>query len=173
MSYGQVEPISSEHLTSEFDCGSGAQTEWLRRHALQADRTDTSKVRVLTRAGDRRVVGYYALAAGSVELGNAPARVAKGMPRYPVPVVILTRLGVDVHEQGRGLGAALLRDALMRVASAAEEIGARALLIHCEDKSARAFYLHFGEFEESPTDSLNLYLLMSDLRRTLGAPDSR
>jgi GNAT superfamily N-acetyltransferase len=130
---------------------------------------DTSKVRVVTRAGSERVVGYYALAAGSVELAGASARVAKAMPRYPVPVVILTRLGVDRSEQGRGLGRALLKDALVRVASASEVIGARALLVHCEDEPAKAFYQHFGEFEASPTDPLHLFLLVSDLRRTLGA----
>jgi GNAT superfamily N-acetyltransferase len=89
------------------------------------------------------------------------------MPRYPVPVVILTRLGVDVREQGRGLGRALLKDVLLRVASASEILGARALLVHCEHTQAKSFYLHLGEFEESPTDPLHLYLLMSDLRKTL------
>jgi GNAT superfamily N-acetyltransferase len=169
VSYGRVESISSEHVTHEFDCGSEAQTVWLRKHALQAHRTDSSKVRVITRLGDKRIVGYYALAAGSVALENAPPRVAKGMPRYPVPVVILTRLGVDRQDEGRGLGRALVKDALLRVAWASEEIAARALLIHSEDEAAKRFYLRFGEFEESPTDPLHLFLLMSDLRKTLGA----
>jgi GNAT superfamily N-acetyltransferase len=169
VSYGPIESISRDHVTAEFDCGSEAQTTWLRKHALQAHRTDTSKVRVVTHIGDARVIGYYALAAGSVELASTPIRVAKGMPRYPVPVVILTRLGVDRTEHGRGLGRALLRDVLLRVATASEVIGARALLIHCENEAARAFYWHLGEFEASPTDPLHVYLLMSDLRRTLGS----
>lgn len=172
MTYGPAESISANHDTSQFDCGSEAQTTWLRKHALQAHRTDSSKVRVVTRIGDVRVIGYYALAAGSVEVANAPARVAKGMPRYPVPVVILARLGVDRNEQGRGLGRALLQDLLLRVAIASEVIGARALLIHSEDEVAKAFYQHLGEFEESPTDPLHLYLLMSDLRRTLSGEDA-
>jgi GNAT superfamily N-acetyltransferase len=168
MTYGPVEPISAEHDTSEFDSGSDAQTLWLRRHALQAHRTDSTRVQVVCRSGERRVVGYYALSAGSVQLADAPPRVAKGMPQYPVPVVILTRLGVDLEEQGRGLGRALLKDAMLRVASASDAIGARGLLVHCEDERARAFYEHFGFFEQSPTDPLHLFLLMSDLRRTLG-----
>lgn len=171
MRYDPVTSISAEHVTAEFDCGSEAQTTWLRRQALQADRTDSTKVQVVTRTGDKRVVGYYALSAGSVESAMGPTRVTRGMPRYPIPVVILTRLGVDRSEQGQGLGRALLKDALLRVVSAAETIGARALLIHCEDADAKAFYLHFAEFEESPTDSLHLYLLLSDLRKTLGRPD--
>ncbi len=170
MTYGPAEAISGDHLTADFDSGSDAQTLWLRKYALQAHRTDSTRVQVVTRAGDRRVIGYYALSAGAVALDDIPARVAKGMPRYPVPVVILTRLGVDISEQGRGLGRALLKDAVLRVAVASEAIGARALLVHCEDETAKAFYQHLGLFEESPTDPLHLFMLMSDLRKTLGYP---
>lgn len=171
MSYGPIESISIEHITEDFDCGSDAQTLWLRKHALQAHRTDSSRVRVVTRRGERHVVGYYALTAGAVEHASAPARIAKGMPGYPLPVVILARLGVDRAEQGRGLGRALLLDALLRVASAADAIAARALLIHCEDEDARSFYQRIGEFEQSPSDPLHLFLLMSDLRKSLDAAD--
>ncbi len=173
MSYSPAEAISRSHLTDEFDCGSDAQTSWLRRHALQADLTDSTKVRVVTRSGERRVVGCYALAAGSVELADAPERIRKGMPRYPVPVIILTRLGVDQGEQGRGLGRALVKDAILRAEAASHSIGARALLIHCETPEAKAFYQRVApDFAESPTDPLHLYLLMSDLRRTIAAVEA-
>ncbi len=170
MSYSPAEAISKSHLTDEFDCGSDAQTSWLRRHAIQADLTDSTKVRVVTHRGEQRVIGYYALSAGSVELADAPERVRKGMPRYPVPVIILTRLGVDQGEQGKGLGRALVKDAILRAEAASHSIGARALLIHCETIEARDFYHRVApDFAESPTDPLHLYLLMSDLRRTIAA----
>ena len=170
MRYSQVEPISKRHVTADFDCGSVAQTTWLRKYALQADRSDSTKVQVVTRAGETRVVGYYALSAGSVESADAPERVLKGLPRHPVPVIILTRLGVNRDEQGRGLGRALVKDALLRAAEASQTIGARALLIHCENETARDFYLRLiPDFEASPTDPLHLFLLMSDLRKTLEA----
>lgn len=173
MIYSPAKAISKGHLTDEFDCGSEAQTAWLRRHALQADLTDSTKVRVVTRSGERRVVGYYALSAGSVELADAPERVRKGMPRYPVPVIILTRLGVDRGEQGRGLGKALVKDAILRAEAASHSIGARALLIHCETPEARDFYQRVvPDITESPTDPLHLYLLMSDLRRTIAVVEA-
>jgi GNAT superfamily N-acetyltransferase len=128
---------------------------------------DSTRVMVITHRDDARVVGYYALSAGSVEPSAAPDRIAKSMPRYPVPVIILTRLGVDRAEQGRGLGRALLRDALIRAAAAAAEIGVRAILVHCESSAARDFYIRVAEFEPSPTDPLHLYLLLSDLRKSL------
>jgi len=165
VSFSPVQRISAAHGASDFDCGSDAQSTWLRRYALQADRVDSTRVWVITRKGDPRIVAYYALSAGSVEQASAPPRVRKAMPGYPVPVIIATRLGVDRSVQGLGLGRALVRDMLLRVASAAETIGARALLIHCEGANAKDFYLHIADFEPSPTDPLHLYLLLSDLRR--------
>lgn len=113
------------------------------------------------------VVGYYSLAAGSVRLEDVPSRVARGLPRHPVPVILLARLAVDESERGRGLGAALLKNACQRYLQASAVIGSRALLTHAKDESARSFYLRFG-FEPSPTDPLHLFLLTKDLRRTLG-----
>jgi GNAT superfamily N-acetyltransferase len=168
--YGRVEPLGSDHDVGEFDCGSDAQTAWLRRHALQAQRSDTAKVYVMCLADSRKVVGYYALAAGSVSHAEVPPRITKGVGRYPVPVVILTRLGVDVSEQGRGLGSALVRDALFQTASIADRVGVRALLIHAETPEAATFYQRIDPgFEQSPTDALHLVLVMKDLRAAIRA----
>src|SRR3990172_1788029 len=115
-----------------FDCGSEAQTNWLRRHALQAQAAETSAVYVVSLARSRRVVGYFALAAGSVERSKAPRRVTKGAGRHHIPVILLARLGVDLGEQRRGLGTALMKEVLLRTSEAADTVGARALLIHAE-----------------------------------------
>jgi len=113
-------------------------------------------------------VGYYSLSAGSVEKSSVPERVGKGIPRHPVPVVLLARLAVDHQFQRGGIGKGLLRDALQRALSAADVIGIRAVLVHAKDEKAAAFYRKFG-FESSPTDLLHLMLLMKDLRRTVEA----
>jgi GNAT superfamily N-acetyltransferase len=165
--YGPLERLTPEHDTTEFDCGSDAQTNWLRRHALQAQAAETAAVYVVCAAGSRRVVAYFALAAGSVERSDAPQRVTRGTGRYPIPVILLARLGVDLSEQGHGLGRALLKEVLLRTSAAADTVGARALLIHAESEMARAFYHHLAEYEPSPTDALHLFLLMKDLRATI------
>jgi GNAT superfamily N-acetyltransferase len=166
--YGRIEPIASSHDTESFDCGSDDQTTWLRRHALQAHRSDTAKVYVVCPADSQTVVGYYALSAGSVAAEETPGRMTQGMGRYPVPVVVLARLGIDVGEQGRGLGSALVKDALLQVASVADRIGVRALLIHAETPEAASFYVRIDPgFEPSPTDPLHLVLLLKDLRRAI------
>ncbi len=99
---------------------------------------------------------------------DAPARVVKGQGRYPVPVILMARFAVDSAEQGKGLGRRLFRDALRRALSGAEAIGGRAFLVHAKDEAARAFYLQFG-MEQSPTNSLHLFLLFKDIRHSLEA----
>jgi GNAT superfamily N-acetyltransferase len=167
--FSAVEPLTNKHHVSEFDCGSTAQTAWLRDIARTAHNVGTSRVYVMRRLADDHVVGYYALAAGAVMTADATPRFLKGVGNrpIPVPVVILARLGVDVTEQGGGLGRALVADALRRIGTAADIVGVRGLLIHAENDSARAFYLKLAAFESSPTDHLHLLLLMKDLRRAL------
>lgn len=167
--FGPVEPLAKAHVLDGFDCGSAAQSSWLTARALQAHQSGSSRVYVVTGEDEdrRRVVGYYALAAGSVAPAQAPQRTMRGAGRHHQPVVILTRLGVDASVQGAGLGRALVVDALRRVAAAGEVIGVRAVLIHCENDSAREFYLGLAKFEASPTDPMHLFLLMKDLRKAI------
>jgi len=164
-----VEPLAATHVLAGFDCGSPAQSGWLIEHAHQSHRAGLSRVYVVRRIDhpDQRVVGYYALTAGSVAPADATPRMMQGAGRYHQPVVILTRLGVDRTIQSAGLGRALVVDALRRIATASEVIGVRALLIHCESETARDFYLRLAKFDPSPTDPMHLLLLMKDLRRAL------
>jgi GNAT superfamily N-acetyltransferase len=155
------------HDVSAFDCGSDAQTTWLRRVARTAQASRTAVVYVVTLEGEDRVVGYYALAAASVARADAPSPLLKSAGRSPIPVILLARLGVDLSVQGHGLGAALVKDAMLRAHQAAETVGARALFIHAESETARAFYVHLAEFEPSPTDPLHLMLLMTDIEDIL------
>lgn len=95
---------------------------------------------------------------------TAPSRVAKGMARHPIPVMLLARLATDITWQGRGLGAALLADAMRRTLQAAEIAGIRALVVHAKDEKARRFYEHF-DFDASPKDPLHLSILIKEIRR--------
>ena len=80
--------------------------------------------------------------------------------------MILARLAVDLRQQGAGLGKALLKDALLRTAQAADIAGIRALLVHAKDEPARQWYLNW-EFDPSPSDPFHLFLLMKDLKAIL------
>lgn len=166
--YRAPEPLAERHDMSTFTCRSNEQTDWLRRHARQSVSAGTTKVFVVNEAEGSAVVAYYGWCMAQLSSEAAPARLRKGAGRYPQPVALLARLGVDADHEGRGLGAALLQDVFARVLELSEDIGCRGLLVHSESDGARDFYLHLvPEFEPSPTDDLHLVLLMKDIRRTL------
>lgn len=152
---GAPTPLTAAHETSQFACSHPALSTWLARRALANAVSGASRTYVIC-ASDQRVVGFYALAAGSVEMQAAPNKLRRNMPD-PLPVVVLGRLAVHAEWAGRGLGTALLKDAVMRSMQAAELIGVRAMLCHAIDDEAKAFYLKHG-FAESPTDPLIVML---------------
>jgi predicted N-acetyltransferase YhbS len=161
--FGEPEALAPGHDIEEFDCGIASLNVWLTRHAAHAAAAGSARTFVVVDAEQQRVVGYHALTAASVAHERATARAAKGMPRHPIPAALLARLAVDVSVQRRGIGAWLLRDAMLRTLSASESVGIRVLLVHALDAGARRFYERHG-FEASPTDPLNLQMLMKDLR---------
>ncbi len=163
-SYDSVRKLAASDNVEVFDSGQPALNQFLQRFALTNRQGNSAQTYVSCHEG--AVVGFYSLAVGSVEPENAAPRVLKGMARHPVPVMILARLAVDLKHQGVGLGRALLRDALLRTAQAADIAGIRALLVHAKDDAACRWYLNW-EFEPSETDPFHLFLLLKDLKAIL------
>jgi predicted N-acetyltransferase YhbS len=162
--YGLPRPLREDDDTSTFDSGEPSLDDYLRNRALPNHLSGASRCFVTCREG--QVVGYYALASGSVQHRGLSGRYRRNMPD-PVPVILLSRLAVRRKEQGSGLGRGLLRDAIARSVPAADIVGVRALVVHALHDQARAFYLRF-DFEPSPTDPLHLLLLMRDARVAMG-----
>lgn len=168
MRYSTPEPLRGKHSTEGFECGETSLDVWIGNHARQAEASGSARAFVTTEDG-RKVVGFYALAAASVRPKDATERLLRGQPkRQPVPVILLARLAVDLDHQGNQLGRSLLQDALLRCATAAGSIGARAVIVHAVSDGAVRFYERFG-FEPSPTDHRHLVLLMKDLRKLIAA----
>ena len=162
----QIEKLNRTHAVEQFICGHPELDRFLIRHALQAQQANSSQTYVAV-SEKREVVGFYTIVAGEVQHAQAPERVAKGMPRHPIPLLVLARLAVHSNVQGRGIGAGLLLDALGRTLQVADVIGVRALAVHAKDDSAVAFYRHFG-FTPSPTDARHLCMIVKDIRVAAG-----
>ncbi|MBF0239178.1 MAG: GNAT family N-acetyltransferase [SAR324 cluster bacterium] len=158
------EPISSIHRCELFDCGNSALNDFLKKYALQNHANNSARTYVATR--DLKVVGYYSLAYGSVTPMEAPPRITKGLGQYPVPILLIARLAVDIQEQGKGMGKGLLKDALGRAIQASEIAGLRAVVVHAKDEQAKAFYERY-DFVSSPLNQFHLYLLLKDLKKTI------
>lgn len=167
--YSPPELLAARHQLAAFLCRSKEQTTWLVEFAMQAHGAGTTRVFVVTEIDQSAVVAYYAWCMASVGITDLPERLRRDAGRYPQPVALLARLGVDERHEGQGLGAALLLDVISRVSSLSDAIGCRGLLLHAESGQARGFYEHLiPEFKRSPTDPLHLLLLLKDIRCTTG-----
>lgn len=160
-----VEKLRRDHALEDFDCGEAPLNRFLVRNALQNQQMGASQT-YLALSGSR-LAGYYTLVFGEVAYADAPERLQKGAARHPVPLMVLARLAVDVTFRGEGLGAALLKDAMLRTLAAAEIAGLRALAVHAKSEAARRFYAHF-DFVASPVDPLHMLFLLKDIRALLG-----
>jgi GNAT superfamily N-acetyltransferase len=161
-------PLGDEHRLEGFESGRGSLDAWLIEHARTAAAAGSARTYVVVDEEQARVVGYHAIAVASLPHREASERARRGMPRHPIPALLLARLAVDESVQGKGIGQFLLRDAIARAVSVAEQAGIRLLLVHAVDDAARQFYERF-EFEASPADPLNLQLLIKDIRAALGS----
>jgi GNAT superfamily N-acetyltransferase len=156
--------LSADHDPAGFDCGNEQLNAWLAHHALASQRADLART-YLALEGDV-IVGYVSLTTGSVHRDEAPKRYARGMPRYPLPAILVARLAVDRSHQGRQLGSRLLAEALRRAVTASAAVAARLVVVDAIDERSAAFYRKRG-FIDVPENPLRLFRKLSDVRRAL------
>jgi len=154
------EPLGKHHALNDFCSGVDSLDHWLKRKAAHNEASRASRTYVLC-DGDK-IVGYYALASGSVAASVAPRTLKRNMPD-PIPVMVLGRLAIDQTRQRQGLGKALLRDAVLRVLQAADIAGIKAILVHALSEDAKRFYAGCG-FLPFPGDDMTLALPLEKLR---------
>lgn len=152
--------LTTSHILSCFNSGNNTLNDWLIRRALKNQETGASRTFVICE-DQSSVIGYYALATGSIERVAATGNFSRGMPD-PIPVIVLGRLAVDHNHQGKRLGAALLRDAMLRTLAISNNVGIRGLLVHAISIEAKNFYLKYG-FQESPIEPMTLFLSIKNI----------
>jgi GNAT superfamily N-acetyltransferase len=160
----RIEKLQATHDVSGFDCGVEPLNRFLRVHALTNQRADSAQTYVAMI--EEIIAGFHSLTVGNVTYSDAPDRLAKGMPRHPVPVLIIGRFAVDRRFHGKGLGSGLLLDALRRTKMVSEIAGVRGVVVHAKDDAAKAFYEHFG-FTSFPDNPRTLFRLLKDIRLDL------
>lgn len=160
----RIEKLQPHHAVETFDCGQAPLNRFLHKHALLNQHSGGAQTYV--GLADNTVIGYYALAVGSVEQAQASERMKRGLAKHSIPIMLLGRLAVDLHWQQQGVGAGLLKDAMLRTLQAADIAGIRALIVHAADEAAKTFYERF-DFRPSPTDPLHLFLLLKDVRKII------
>jgi len=160
-------PINADQDLANFDCGNKSLNEWLTKRALKNNATGASRCFVLNSGVD--VIGYYCLSAGAISHEAALKSMRRNMPD-PLPVLLLGRLAVDKRYHNKGIGQALLRDAMLRAVNVSGDAGVFAILVHAISDQARQFYLSRG-FAESPLQPMTLMMTLETVRRIIYEPD--
>jgi len=159
--FSAPEKLTASHDVAQFECGEPTLDAWLKRRSLQNEESGASRTYVLS-AG-KEIAGDYALATGAIAHAGAAGRVKRNMPD-PVPVIIIGRLAIASRFQSRGIGMALLRDAVLRTMQAAEIAGIRAILVHAISEQAKRFYEKHG-FIPLPADPMTLMITVTEAAR--------
>lgn len=160
--------LSDHHIVDNFDCGEPAFNGWLKKRAAKNNAADASRCFVIC-IDNNEVVGYYCLSAGAISREPAPKTMRRNMPDS-LPVLVLGRLAIHKDYHNKGLGSALLRDAMVRSISIAEDAGVFAILIHSLSDKAKQFYISQG-FVESPLQSMTLLMTLATIRTILAEDD--
>jgi GNAT superfamily N-acetyltransferase len=156
--------LGPEQDLSGFDCGQDELNRWLLDHALASQKADLARTYLALTDAD--VAGYVSLTTGSIRREAAPRRWARGMPRHPIPTILIARLAVDRRHQGARLGSRLLAEALRLAVAASDTAAARLVVVDAIDDQAAAFYRRWG-FIDVPENPRRLFRKISDVRRTL------
>ena len=151
--------LGPEHVCDLFSSGEPALDDWLKRRARANQQSGATRTYVVADTA-RLIAGYYAIATGALALAEAPGHLKRNMPD-PIPMAIIARLAVDRSWQGKGLGVALLQDAVLRIRQAAAILGMRGILVHAISEDARKFYLHHG-FVSAPASPMTLVMSLKE-----------
>lgn len=162
------EPLGPKHDVSRFSNGvHPSLDQWLRERARTSEGLSARTYVVCPGNEPDRVVGYFSISTALEQRRILPsAKPRRGSPEQ-VPLLLIGRLAVDAEWRGRGLGSALLADALRRCLSASEIAGVRGVVAHAIDEAAAAFYERHG-FVRSPLGERVMLMAIETVRALVG-----
>jgi ribosomal protein S18 acetylase RimI-like enzyme len=153
-----IEPLNPTHDRTGFQCGIEALDRYLKKQAKQDIKRRISRVFVASKPDNpKTAIGYYTLSTLSIELNQLPEKLARKLPKHPVPAALIGRLAVSNAAQGQGVGKMLLADAIKRTLAVSDQIAIYAMVVDAINDNARGFYEQFG-FTRLSDDSPRLFL---------------
>ena len=158
-----IEPLNRTHERTGFHCGVEALDRYLKKQAKQDIKRRISRVFIATQPEIPEVIiGYYTLSSLSIELYQLPEKLARKLPKHPVPAALIGRLAICSAAQGQGIGKLLLADAIKRTLAVSEQIAIYTIVVDAIDDHAKGFYEQFG-FTSLSVDSPRLFLPLKSI----------
>jgi len=160
-----IEPLKPTHDRTVFQCGVEGLDRYLKKQAKQDIKRRISRVFVATKPDNPKVViGYCTLSTLSIELNQLPEKIARKLPKHPVPAALIGRLAISNAAQGQGVGKLLLADAIKRTLAVSDQIAIYTMVVDAINDNAIGFCEQFG-FTRLSDDSPRLFLPLKSIHR--------
>lgn len=122
-------PLERSDVKDDFDCGDPSFNDFLRRYAGQNQFRNYVGVTYVVVDNRHSVKAYATVSASSLDLIALPEGDRHGLPDYPLPVLRLARLAVDLRHQGVGIGRSLVRDMMLLALEQKRRVGCVGLVV--------------------------------------------
>ena len=155
---------AKKHHRKGFCSGNESLDNYLKKHLNQGVKKELVKAYVLADE-QGKVLGYYTLSSSSVSWSDIPDSLAKKLPRYPIPAVLIGRMATDenARESGARVGSKLLVHALKQALVAADTIGVLCVIVDAKPEAV-GFYSRFGFQRLKQDDECRLYLPVQTIK---------
>ena len=140
-----VELDKAVHDRKSFDCGAKELNLFLQQFAARHRAAGISMTMVLpARENKADICAYYTLSHTEIKRQTLPKSVAKTLPYYPIPVMLIAQLAVNRKVQGQGLGKITLVRALQHAGEINKHLPSYAVVVDALDNQVQSFYEQFG-----------------------------
>lgn len=156
---------TKKHNRNTFDCGEEELNRFIRQYAARHRKAGVSKTMVLPdKENSAKICSFYTLSHTEISRKTLPSNIAKKLPRYPVPVLLIAQLAVDINFQGVGYGKITLIHALEQCFKINQHLPSNAVIIDAINESLVSFYQQYGfKYLDIIDGKKRLYISMQTL----------
>ena len=157
--------LESTDELNKFDCGQNLLNHWLKKRALQNSISGGTQTSVITNQ-DGRVIAYFSLIMGDVRIEDANEHLSRNLANYPIAIMKITRMAVDLEFQGQGIGQGIIKHIMQKAIEISQVVGCRAIVVDPIDDKAAKFYESM-QFRFNLAANSFMYIAIQDIAENL------
>lgn len=138
----EVRKLEPDDDRAAFTCGQPELDRFFCLYAGQNQfRHHIGTTYVAVEAG--KILGFATVAPSQIDAQDAPQRLLRRLPNYPLPVLRLARLAVSEEARGGGVGRLLLRHTFALARRMAADFGCVGVVVDAKAEAV-PFYERYG-----------------------------
>ncbi len=136
-----IRSLGADDIKSYFDCGNIELNQFFKNYASQNQFKNYIGVTYVA-VINNIIVGFITISASSIKIDNY-TNIKIKLPKYPLPILRISRLAVDINYQNKGIGKKLFKQALNLALEQKNKFGCIGVVVDAK-KESLDFYKQFG-----------------------------